>query len=94
VLHLIGIAFASPQVYYREHRQMGCPEFNQHETVHLPHPYDCHKYLTCLSKSVMEQTCPGDLHWNLENNLCDYPHNAKCDDTVYYNRQMRRTRFP
>lgn len=77
---------------------MGCPEFNQNETVHLPHPYACNKYLTCLSKSVMEQTCPGNLHWNIEKNMCDYPDNAKCvdyenDTTVYYNRISRRSRI-
>jgi hypothetical protein len=89
---------AGPQIYYRDYKGMGCPEFNQHETVHLPHPYACNKYLTCLSKSVMEQTCPGNLHWNIEMNMCDYPDNAKCvdiesDNTVYYNRVSRRSRI-
>lgn len=85
---------AKPQVYYREYKEMGCPEFNQHETVHLPHPFSCNKYLTCLSKSVLLQSCPGNLHWSIEKNMCDYA-DEKCvdDNTVYYNRISRRSRF-
>lgn len=89
-----------PQIYYRDYKGMGCPEFDQSETVHLPHPYFCSKYLTCLSKSVLEQTCPGKLHWNIEKNMCDYPDPSKCVDTnsddyndQTHNRLARRSRF-
>lgn len=98
ILIVATVVLAGPQFYYRDYKGMGCPEFNQHETVHLPHPYACNKYLTCLSKSVMEQTCPGNLHWSIENNMCDYPDHAKCvdyenDNTVFYNRVSRRSRL-
>lgn len=89
------VVVAEPQIYYRNYKEMGCPDFNQHETVHVPHPYSCNKYLTCLSKSVLLQACPANLHWNIEKNMCDYPDDAKCvdDNTVYYNRISRRIRF-
>lgn len=95
ILLITSDVVAGPQVYYRNHKEMGCPEFNQHETVHLPHPFSCNKYLTCLSKSVLEQSCPGELHWNIEKNMCDYKDDAKCmdDNTVYYNRISKRSRF-
>lgn len=94
ILIVADAVVTKPQVYYRNYKEMGCPEFNQHETVHLPHPYSCNKYLTCLSKSVLLQSCPANLHWNIEKAMCDYPEEVKCvDDTVYYNRISRRSRF-
>lgn len=70
---------AGPQIYYRDTIGMGCPlQFDHHETVHLPHPYSCRKYLTCLSKSVIEQSCPGELHWNMFKKICDYPDQSGC----------------
>lgn len=95
ILLITTAVVAAPQVYYRNHKEMGCPEFNQQETVHLPHPYFCNKYLTCLSKSVLEQSCPGELHWSIEKNMCDYKDDLKCvdDNTVYYNRISRRSRL-
>lgn len=93
-LVLVDVMVAHPQVYYRNYREIGCPEFNQHTTVHRPHPVYCNKYLTCLSKSVLLQSCPSNLHWNIEKNMCDYPEEAKCVDvTVHYNRISRRSRF-
>ena len=98
ILVAVSVVSARNEIYYRDWKGMGCPEFDQYNTVHLPHPYSCNKYLTCLSKSVLEQTCPGNLHWNIEKNMCDYPDLAKCadfenDNTVYYNRISRRSRF-
>jgi Chitin binding Peritrophin-A domain len=98
VLIVASAVHAGPQTYYRNYKELGCPDFNQHETVHLPHPHSCNQYLTCLSKSVLLQTCPANLHWNIEKNMCDYPDDAQCrdvanDDTVYYNRISRRSRF-
>lgn len=88
-----------PQIYFRDYRGMGCPEFDKNETVHLPHPYYCSKYLTCLSKSVIEQSCPGKLHWNIAKNMCDYPDPLTCVDVTMeqyeemsHNRLARRSR--
>lgn len=94
IVLILSSVSSKPQVYFREYLQLGCPEFNQYESIHLPHPVYCGKYLTCLSKSVIEQSCPGDLHWNIEKNMCDYPHSAKCEDTTtYYSRTERRSRY-
>ncbi|CAO1398582.1 unnamed protein product [Diamesa serratosioi] len=83
---------AGPSYYYRGNKALGCPtKFDHRQTVHLPHPLHCNKYLTCLSKSVLEQTCPDDLHWNAREDMCDYHHNSNCrTDVVYYNRITRQ----
>lgn len=39
----------------------------------------------------MEQTCPGNLHWNIEKNACDYPSNVKCEEAVEFSRQQKRS---
>lgn len=96
----IALTSAKPQhLYYRDYKGMGCPDFDSTVTVHLPHPIYCSKYLTCLSKSVIEQSCPGRLHWNIEKNMCDYPDPLKCVDTTMeqyeelsHNRLARRSR--
>lgn len=76
---LVSIITASPSLYYREKEQMGCPaKFDSSVTIHLPHPTTCEKYLTCLSKSVIEQLCPPKMHWNVNENMCDYIENANC----------------
>lgn len=98
ILIVATAVLAGPQIYYRDYKGMGCPDFNQDETIHMPHPYACNKYLTCLSKSVLEQRCPGNLHWSIEKNMCDYPNLSGCvdyenDNTVYYNRVSRRSRI-
>lgn len=98
ILIVVSAVYAGPQIYYRNYRDMGCPIFNQLETVHMPHPHSCNQYFTCLSKSALLQTCPANLHWSIEKNMCDYPDDAQCrddadDDTVYYNRISRRSRF-
>ncbi|XP_058835366.1 peritrophin-1-like [Topomyia yanbarensis] len=56
-----------------------CPfKFDPSVTVHLPHPTDCAKYLTCVGSSPVEQYCPAGLHWNQDLNLCDYPRASRC----------------
>ncbi|XP_058463316.1 peritrophin-1-like isoform X2 [Malaya genurostris] len=56
-----------------------CPlQFDPSVTVHLPHPTDCSKYLTCVGSTPVEQYCPAGLHWNHEANQCDYPRASRC----------------
>lgn len=44
-----------------------------------PHPKDCNKYYLCNNGHPIEQSCPPSLHWNYNQNICDWPRNAKCE---------------
>ncbi|XP_053686532.1 peritrophin-1-like [Sabethes cyaneus] len=56
-----------------------CPrKFNPELTVHLAHPIDCGKFLTCVGSHPVEQSCPSGLHWNEEQGFCDYPRASNC----------------
>lgn len=46
-----------------------------------PHPTDCNKYYLCEHGRPLEQSCPPSLHWNANGNICDWPRNAKCEQT-------------
>ncbi|XP_055628928.1 peritrophin-1-like [Toxorhynchites rutilus septentrionalis] len=56
-----------------------CPrEENLAVAVHLPHPTDCGKFLTCNWGDTVVQDCPGGLHWNDRYRYCDWPAQANC----------------
>ena len=76
---LASIISATPSLYYRKYKEMGCPaKFDHTVTVQLAHPDSCEKYLVCLSKSVIERHCPPKMHWNTQEDMCDYIENANC----------------
>ncbi|XP_055527220.1 uncharacterized protein LOC129719836 [Wyeomyia smithii] len=49
-------------------------------TVHLPHPTNCSRFLTCVHGIPTEQECPKGLQWNAASGVCDYPFSANCVD--------------
>uniref|UniRef100_T1E2L2 Putative mucin-like peritrophin n=1 Tax=Psorophora albipes TaxID=869069 RepID=T1E2L2_9DIPT len=71
---LLSIHFFFTGVFGKDPR---CPE-NPSYTVHLPHPTDCGKFLTCVWGNTMPQNCPPGLHWNDRLKVCDWPGNANC----------------
>lgn len=46
-----------------------------------PHPSDCNKYYLCDNGHPLLQSCPAGLHWNKQSNNCDWPLNAKCEES-------------
>lgn len=46
-----------------------------------PHP-DCNKYYLCNNGHPIEQSCAYGLHWNRETNVCDWPRNANCQESI------------
>ncbi|EAT38920.1 AAEL009226-PA [Aedes aegypti] len=54
-----------------------CPA-NPSQTVHLPNPTDCGKFLTCVWGNTVQQSCPAGLHWNARLQVCDWPANTYC----------------
>lgn len=45
---------------------------------HLPHPYDCAKYLHCDITGTFIRDCGPGTHFNPEIQVCDWPQNVKC----------------
>ncbi|XP_055356009.1 uncharacterized protein LOC129601266 [Paramacrobiotus metropolitanus] len=43
-----------------------------------PHPTDCGAFITCLDGTYHIQACPETLHFNPEDQVCDWPDNVRC----------------
>uniref|UniRef100_A0A182NC04 Chitin-binding type-2 domain-containing protein n=1 Tax=Anopheles dirus TaxID=7168 RepID=A0A182NC04_9DIPT len=57
-----------------------CPaEDDIFNPVHIPHFTDCTKFYKCFNGEKYEMDCPSGLHWNIEQNYCDYPEQAHCE---------------
>ncbi|XP_055533998.1 peritrophin-1-like [Wyeomyia smithii] len=56
-----------------------CPETHDpDQPIFLPHT-DCNKFYICSWGGVsLELKCPPGLHWNVNQNYCDYPELAGC----------------
>ena len=48
---------------------------------HLPFPGNCNKFLKCSGECACEIDCPAGLHFSVEQDVCESPAVAKCDDT-------------
>ncbi|XP_058124160.1 peritrophin-1-like [Anopheles coustani] len=56
-----------------------CPERDDiFNPVHIPHETECTKFYKCLNGEKIEMDCPENLHWNIEQDYCDYPDVANC----------------
>lgn len=47
---------------------------------YVPYPGSCQDYLLCLHGRLQAGKCGDGLHWNTQNNVCDWPQNAKCTE--------------
>jgi len=56
-----------------------CPAEDEGETVHFAHEYDCARFYKCSYGRAHEHVCPGELHFNAREQVCDYPSEAGCD---------------
>ncbi|XP_053687060.1 peritrophin-1-like [Sabethes cyaneus] len=56
-----------------------CPEkHDPDQPIFLPHS-DCTKFYICSwGGAAVEKSCPLGLHWNVNQNYCDYPEQAGC----------------
>ncbi|XP_058456799.1 peritrophin-1-like [Malaya genurostris] len=48
------------------------------KTIHLSHPTDCRRFLTCVHGTPVAQHCPPGLIWNAETTCCDWPWLTEC----------------
>lgn len=47
---------------------------------YVPYPGSCQDYLLCLHGTMQAGSCASGLHWNAQQNICDWPENAHCDE--------------
>lgn len=59
-----------------------------------PYPSDCNKYYLCDNSRPIVQSCPPGLHWNNNQRNCDWPHSAKCEESVIITDPNRPTTSP
>ena len=55
-----------------------CPESEDGYAVFVPHPYDCSLYYECVGITPVLMTCPGDLEFDFQLNICNWPEIANC----------------
>jgi len=54
------------------------PETDPENLIFLPSDKLCDKYYICYEGSPWELWCAPGLHWNREQEQCDFPENANC----------------
>ncbi|CAD7080519.1 unnamed protein product [Hermetia illucens] len=52
------------------------------EDAFVAHPNDCTKYFQCWNGNAFLRECPQGLHWNAEDNQCDWPSRANCPEAI------------
>ncbi|KAL7299620.1 hypothetical protein TKK_0007382 [Trichogramma kaykai] len=63
-----------------------CPASNGEQLSLVANPNDCGSYYVCDTGIPVIMQCPGGLHFNVAEKVCDWPINACCDSTydVYH----------
>lgn len=56
-----------------------CPVRDSKGVKFMPSNIDCGRYYICYHGKAIAQQCIKDLHWNRQDNKCDYPDNANCN---------------
>ena len=56
-----------------------CHESEDGYAVFAPHPYDCGLYYECVGETPVLMTCPGDLEFDIQLNVCNWPELANCN---------------
>ncbi|XP_054724402.1 chondroitin proteoglycan 2-like isoform X1 [Uloborus diversus] len=52
------------------------------KSVLLPHHQECEKFITCEKGVAHLQSCPKGLHFNPKKQICDYPNEAGCLNSI------------
>ena len=71
------IASSTAQVLYENPCQLN------EELYFVPHPNECNKYFMCNFQQGGLFTCPANLQFNPDLNVCDYPNVVGCINTPY-----------
>ena len=77
-LFIAASTTAHPAQYY----QANPCQLNE-ELYFVPHPNECNKYYMCNFEHSGLFTCPANLQFNPDLNVCDYPNMVGCTNTPY-----------
>ena len=77
-LLIVASTTATPAQYY----QANPCQLNE-ELYFVPHPNECNKYYMCNFQHAGLFTCPANLQFNPDLNVCDYPNVVGCINTPY-----------
>ena len=45
---------------------------------YTPDPVNCNAYYRCVLGELKKEYCAGNLHFNTERGICDWPESAHC----------------
>ncbi|XP_037572819.1 cell surface glycoprotein 1 [Dermacentor silvarum] len=73
----------------------GCPSVDDvHDAATiLPNPFNCSTFYICAQGTPLLFVCPGNLQFNYELQVCDYPERANCFEFQQYP-EPATTNFP
>lgn len=65
---------------------LGCPPVDDtHDAATiLPNPFNCSTFYICAQGTPLLFVCPGNLQFNYELEVCDYPERANCFELQQY----------
>lgn len=65
---------------------LGCPPVDDtHDSATiLPNPFNCSTFYICAQGTPLLFVCPGNLQFNYELEVCDYPERANCFELQQY----------
>lgn len=55
-----------------------CPQRDPNKIKFISSKLNCGRYYICYHGKAIRQDCIGALHWNIKENRCDHPEEAKC----------------
>merc|ERR1719410_1876329 len=55
-----------------------CPSSEDGFAVFVPHPTNCSLYYECVGNSPILMSCPGDLYFDPNLNVCNWPDQVDC----------------
>lgn len=74
---LIATAIGSP-TYLNEESGSYCSEGQ-----FTPHESNCNQFYVCSNSELSPRSCPAGLHFNAEQQICDYPYSANCEEEEF-----------
>ena len=76
--------FNSTDIYFGQEKttiEITCLLSEDDSPVFVPHPYDCNKYFVCAFDTAIEMSCPPNLQFDPNLNVCNYPDIVGCVNT-------------
>ncbi|XP_043264945.1 mucin-2-like [Colletes gigas] len=81
IIAAVTVASVAPDEFADEFANIPkneCPKVDGQNVTQIPHESDCHKFYKCKMGQKVEMTCPKNLCFNPELQVCDWPENVPC----------------